>query len=211
MANTPPPNAAPGAPWGPPPGSPVGPGAPKKKGSTCLVIALICLGCLVLFGGVFVVLGIYGARKYIANAKMAEARNSVAQIGRDAVAAYEGGYALPTGKSGRALCGSVSRPVPSNIAAVTGKKYQSSESDWQVDAPRHAGFACLHFMMTQPQYYMYSYKAHGSSAAGDGFEATAQGDLDADGKASLFKLEGSVDSSGALNVAPTLIEQNPED
>jgi len=205
MAMNPPPTAQP---WGPPP---VAPNAPGKKGSACLIIALICLGCLVLFGGIFVVLGIYGARKYIANAKMAEARNSLAQIGRDAVTAYEGGNALPAGRSGRALCGSASRSVPVNIAAVTGKKYQSTENDWEVDAPRRAGFACLRFSLSQPQYYVYSYKAHGSSAGGDGFEATAQGDLDADGKASLFKLVGSVDSSGALKLAPALIEQDPED
>jgi type IV pilus assembly protein PilA len=208
MAMNPPPNPNLGAqPWGPP-GPPV---APKKKGGACLIIALVGLACVVLFGGIFVVLAIYGTRKYIANAKTAEARISVMQIGRDAVAAYEGGNALPTGKSGRALCGSVSRSVPVSIAAVTGKKYQSTAEEWEVDAPRRAGFACLRFMLSSPQYYVYSYKAHGVNAAGDGFEATAQGDLDADGKASLFKLVGNVDSSGALNVAPSLIEQDPED
>jgi type IV pilus assembly protein PilA len=175
---------------------------------TCLIVGAVAVGVLVLFGGVFAVLGIYGVRKYIANAKTIEARNSLGQIGRDAVAAYENGNATPTGKT-RGLCGSASRSVPSSIAAVRARKYQSSAAEWEVDATRLGGFSCLRFRLDMPQYYMYSYSAHGHAAAGDGFEATAQGDLNGDNKTSLFKLTGSVDSSGSLTVAPTLIEQDP--
>jgi type IV pilus assembly protein PilA len=165
----------------------------------------------VMFGGIFAVLGIYGVRKYIANAKTAEARNSVAMMGRDAAMAFENGSALPSGRSGRALCPSASRSVPASILSVSAKKYQSSAADWQVDAARHAGFACLRFSMTAPQYYMYSYKAHGTSTPGDAFEAFAQGDLNGNGKMSFFKLTGTVDASGSLTVAPNLFEQDPEE
>jgi type IV pilus assembly protein PilA len=204
------PNAPPGTygayPQGPPPGPP-----PAKKGRGCLIFAAALAGGVLVLGVIIAVLALFGMRKYIANAKMAEARNGVAQIGRDAAEAYERGAESPSGKPGPALCGSASRSVPASIVAVKAKKYQSTAAEWEVDGPRGAGFACLKFAMDTPQYYMYDYKSHGASSPGDGFDATAQGDLDGDGVASLFKLTGSIGAGGAVSIAPQLVEQNPED
>jgi type IV pilus assembly protein PilA len=159
-----------------------------------VVIALLCAAPFVL--GIFSVLAIYGVRKYIANAKTAEARNALGQIGKDAAAAFERDHAL---------CPSGSRPVPASMNAVRGLKYQSAASDWDVDRARNAGFACLRFSMSAPQYFQYSYTSQGSA-----FQATAHGDLNGDGKASTFLLRGSV-SGGAVQVAPTLEETDPEE
>ncbi len=214
----PPPYPPPGA---APPGYPGFPGqagqpyygapvAPRRSGvPSWVIVVLVVLGGFILMGGVLGVLAIAGVRKYIASAKMAEAKNSLSQIGRDAAMAYERGVTTPRGTSVQRLCPSASRPVPSSVVFISGKKYLSSAADWQVDAPRHAGFACLGFSLTGPQYYMYNYRAHGGSAPGDEFEATATGDLNGDGRTSLFKTHGTISAQGTLDVAPEIQEQDP--
>jgi type IV pilus assembly protein PilA len=179
--------------------------APRKGGfPTWAIVLLIVGGLVVVFGGIFVMLAVFGVRKYIANAKTAEARNSVAQIGMDAAREYEDEQLDPRGEPTHRVCPSATRSVPTSIAAVSAKKYQSAPGDWTVDAPAHAGFACLKYSMEQPQYYMYSYAATPTS-----FTATAQGDLNGDGATSSFVLRGEVQPSGALHVEPNIQESNP--
>src|SRR5262252_7760566 len=88
---------------------------------------LIELMIVVAIVGILAVLAIYGVRKYLANAKTAEARNSIGQIAKDAAAHYEqesmAGSVLPMGSSAalsRALCGSEGSMVPA-LTAVQGK------------------------------------------------------------------------------------------
>ena len=73
------------------------------------------------------------------------------------------------------------------------------------------GFACLHFVMDQPQYYSYMYTASGSSNPGDSFVAIANGDLNGDGVLSTFSLAGAINGSYALNVAPNMNVVNEEE
>jgi type IV pilus assembly protein PilA len=142
---------------------------PPKSGFPIWIVFLLGgAAFLVIVVPVLAVLAIYGVRKYIANAKTAEARNVVAEIGRDAVTAYEGDTKL---------CPSASRAVPASVLDVTGKKYQSTVGEWEADKATKSGFACLKFSMTSPQYYSYAYRAHGSSTPGDGFDAFATSDL----------------------------------
>lgn len=179
---------------------------PKKGFPVWAMVLLGCLGAFLLLGGVLAVLGIYGMRKYLANAKTAEAMNSLGQIAKDEAAAYESGSVDPHGGGAHRLCPSASRSVPPSLSAVTGKKYQSSPAEWTVDAPSHAGFACLKFSLDAPQYYMYSYEATPGS-----FDATAQGDLNGDGVTSKFVVRGKVSSGGALQIEPNLERVNPEE
>jgi type IV pilus assembly protein PilA len=180
---------------------------------------LIELMIVVAIVGVLAVLAIYGVRKYIANSKTAEARNSLGQIGKDAATAYEkesmAASVLTQGTSTavlRALCKSASLPIPNGIAGVQGKKYQSKPSEWSADQAGNSGFACLKYSMDQPQYYMYSYAVTGAgTAVGDSFTATAQGDLNGDGVASTFTLLGAIGSGLVLNIAPNVLEVNPEE
>jgi hypothetical protein len=65
------------------------------------------------------VLAVYGVRKYIANAKSAEATNALGILAQDASVA---------GNIQQAFCASASRAVPSSIASVRGTKYQSSRA-----------------------------------------------------------------------------------
>src|SRR3954454_19415051 len=56
----------------------------KKRGFTLVELMIV-----VAIVGVLAVLAIYGVRKYIANSKTTEARNSLGQISKDASTAYE--------------------------------------------------------------------------------------------------------------------------
>jgi type IV pilus assembly protein PilA len=187
-----------------------GPPPAKKSFPTCLIVGLVVLALMIPVGGIMASLAIYGVRKYIANSKTAEARNSVGMIAKLAIAAYEKENLSTRGPSHR-LCPSASHPIPLSMASVSGKKYQSSPSEWEEDSRRDGGFHCLGFALSLPQYFRYTYRAHGVGLPGDGFEAIAEGDLNGDGVTSRFIVSGQIDAHGTLVVAPNIVETTPEE
>ena len=169
---------------------------------------LIELMIVVAIVGVLAVLAVYGVRRYIANAKTAEARTQVGAIARSAAAAYErekgASTILTAGGSSaslRSLCSS-STKVPAT--PPPGGKYQSAETNWDGDGT--AGWKCLKFSMSQPQYYSYQYVASNGST----FSINANGDLNGDTTVSTFALAGSV-VGGQITIAPTVAETDPEE
>jgi type IV pilus assembly protein PilA len=179
---------------------------------------LIELMIVVAIVGILAVLAVYGVRKYLANAKTAEAQNSIGQIAKDAATQYEKesltASILSTGTStamSRKLCKSSSTSVPAALTSVAGRKYQSATAEWNVDAAGNSGFACIKFSMDAPQYFMYSYAAGGTGSVGDTFTATANGDLNGDGNSSIFQVTGTVNSNYALNIAPNMLIVRPEE
>jgi type IV pilus assembly protein PilA len=170
--------------------------------------------------GVLAVLAVYGVRKYIANSKTTEARNSLGQVGKDSVTAYEGermtaAVLAEGGTAGiiRQMCATgATKSIPATSASIKGQKYQSSKVDWSntTDVSQNKGWPCLKFEMTAPQYYQYTYEAFGSSANGDSFLATANGDLNGDAILSTFTLIGKIQNS-RLTLAPSIGEVSPEE
>jgi hypothetical protein len=152
---------------------------------------------------------IYGVRRYLAAAKTSEAKNSIGAIARGAVAAYEREGANPNAP--HALCKSA-QPVPAS--APSGKKYQPNDkagTDYETGS-QLSGWKCLKFAISSPQYYQYDYRM-GAGYKGpkrglpdpgpNGFEASAEGDLDGDGKTSLFTLTGTV-VNGTVKISPEI-------
>jgi type IV pilus assembly protein PilA len=175
---------------------------------------LVELMIVVAIVGVLAALAIYGVRKYIANAKTAEARNALGQLSKDASSAYdkEGmpGTVLGLGKmaaSSNRLC-KASTVVPSDPASISGQKYQSDPSEWNTE-----GWECLKFSMKDPQYYQYQYQSDESGdGAGTRFDAYAWGNLNGDTVMSTFHLAGQIQSSGGkkeLTIAPNIDETLP--
>ena len=180
----------------------------SKEGFTLIELMIV-----VAIVGVLAVLAVYGVQKYIANAKTAEAKNAVGEIGRNALTKYEGeamnGSLIAAGSTTgvlRDVCLTASAKVPSFVPKAT--KYQSATADWNADgaASPARGFSCLHFEMSQPQYYSYNYQGVSLTS----FTASAEGDLNGDGTTSLFHLDGSI-VSGHLSVAPAITEVTPDE
>jgi serine/threonine protein kinase len=105
----------------------------------------------------------------------------------------------------REVCPSASHPVPADRRLVSGKSYQSTRADWEVDRSANGGFACLRFAPMERQHYQYDYKATPT-----GFVVRAQGDVDGNSVYSTFELKGTI-VEGRLLVAEAITETDPDE
>jgi type IV pilus assembly protein PilA len=156
-------------------------------------------------------LGMYGFAYYVRRAKTAEAVGNVGAIAQAAAAYYNDSDAhQPAGtkpeqaKAMRHFPAPARQTVPSDPAAVRGKKYQSAIGDWSVSP-----WTELQFKITQPQCYAYNYDSAGSGSSAIA-TITANGDLDGDGILSTYRM--TVIPDDKLEAVPSNLERvDPEE
>lgn len=149
--------------------------------------------------GIGAALAVNGVKRYMVRTKAAEARHTLGMMARAAVAAYEREQA--DAKAGtHKLCKSAA-PVPTAVPRDTtylpsGKPGQDFEQGDET-----SGWRCLKVSLVQPIRYQYEYRVGGNykgpkrggpDPGKDGFEVSAEGDLDGDGKTSLFTMTGKI-------------------
>ena len=144
-----------------------------EKKSNTLLIVLMVVGGVLLFGvvvvGILAALGISGFRSYLSAAKGAEGQNGAMVLARGVAECTQQKQA----SSGSLTLPASAPPVPSSLSQVSGRKYQSSPSDWSADA-----YTCANFSMTMPQYFQYEWQLDTPTSG----RAIARGDIDGDGK-----------------------------
>jgi len=124
--------------------------------------------------GMLLGVGIYGVRRYLVDAKAGEAHAVIAQIAKS----YAATLADPEAAKHHAIKKLVSLPaVPATVPR--GVKFQSSPDDWKAWAP-------IHFALTDAQYFQYEVVA---AKDGKSAEIFGRGDLDGNGKSSLYRVK----------------------
>ena len=177
---------------------------------------LVELMIVVAIIGVLAALAIAGVRKYMLNAKTAEARNSLGTMSSLASQVWSGekmkGAILKDEDvigSTHTLCLSATNTVPDDKVKIKGQKYQSSGAD-KVDfhtGDTLTGWKCLGFALDAPQYFMYNYTAATDNSK---FDTIAQGDLDGDDNLSTFSRPGEI-AKGEIKLSPAIIETDADE
>lgn len=144
-------------------------------------------------------LAVNGIKAYLAEAKTSEARSNVRFMANHARRAYERENAGGKGQRLK-LCKS-SLPVPATIPkGTTYKTTMHSGGDWDT-GDEDTGWKCLGYFSNEEIRYQYEYRQGGNykgptrggpNPGPNGFEVSAEGDLDNDGKTSLFTRTGKI-------------------
>ncbi len=146
------------------------------------------------FVGVLGSLAVAGVRKYVAQAKTAEATSTLGEIAKDLSASVDRDRSARKPARFPLSAGPVPQSVP------RGTKYRSSPSDWS------ATWKDIGFSMNGPQYFRYSIVT-----APDRKHATvrAEGDFDGDGRSSVYEVRLEIDKNGAVSEGPMQVVDEP--
>jgi type IV pilus assembly protein PilA len=171
---------------------------------------LVELMIVVAIIGVLAALAIYGVSRYLKHSKTAEATRTLGSLETGAKAKYqkETIVVVATGDTDHVFCGASSKdPADSggNPQPAALPKAQKATGDYSGGLWR-----CLNFSLNQPQFYQYDYTSSGAGSTNDAkYTATATGDLDGNGTASLFTLKGKVvDGEATRDGAMTIVNED---
>lgn len=185
---------------------------PVTLPATTRGLSLVEVMNFVALAAVLSAVGMFGLARYVRHAKTAEAVESVTRLAAESVTFYEASAATqPAGAAPQAVQAmrhfppSSRVPVPEDPLAVRGQRYQSNAADWAGSPWRE-----LRFSMIQAQHYQYSYESEGTGAQAKA-TVRAQGDLDGDGRRSLFELTVAPDASLTAKVADAMTRRDPEE
>jgi hypothetical protein len=99
-----------------------------------------------------------------------------------------------------AMCATASASVPSFVGKVQGTTYQSVPDDW-MHGDETLGFGCLHFSISTPQRFMYTYVGAPDSKT---FVARAVGFPNGDAQLVEYTIRGAVGLDGGFAVGPVV-------
>ena len=152
--------------------------------------------------GILAAVAIPAFIKYIRKSKTVEATEALDKIRLGARMYYAADH---YGQDGYLMPKRFPPSIAMTPATIPGcKKKSTPESAWN-----SRGWDKLHFALTEPHYYAYSFESSGTGAAAV-FTARAHGDLDCDGTLSTFEIRGSIDSEGAVKVVGPIITNEIE-
>jgi hypothetical protein len=144
-------------------------------------------------------LAVNAVKAYTANSKASEARMNVRFMSSYARRAYE--QETPGGKGRRLKLCKSSLPVPTTLPKATSYKTSMAPGgDWD-SGDDDTGWKCLGYFSNEEIRYQYEYrqggnykgpKRGGPNPGPNGFEVSAEGDIDGDGKTSLFTRTGKI-------------------
>ncbi len=145
---------------------------------------LVELMIVVTIIGVLAAIAIYGVARYLKHAKTAEATRSLGAIENGARQQYQ--RETPFGGTDDKFVHTFCPDTALTPATVpVGRKVKSTTTEWN-----GAGWTCLKFSMADPQFYSYQHLTNKGVGVDATYTASALGDLDGNGKNSLFELTG---------------------
>ena len=163
------------------------PPSQAKRSQTWVIVAVVVLVLAVPILGVVSAVAIYGVRRYLIQAKTAEARVAVTELAKGIAKCGADQGELPE----------TSAKVPVELEAVRGHKYKSAPDDWSDEA-----FRCAQFRMIEPQYFQYQWVLKDAEQG----TVVAVADLDGDGVVDIG-IDLQVDCSGdSCRVADAVTE-----